>query len=92
MRWTQSHNHWFAQCLVKSFEESPAVQSLKSGKNLIGRISALLDQELEREKHLEEEVRRTLDDLENSHGGRFDRQKMYSMLKSKLAEKKGIIL
>jgi hypothetical protein len=47
---------------------------------------------LAEEAALDEEVHRKLEELERSHGGEFDRHKMFPMLKRKLAEERGFIL
>lgn len=92
MRWMETHNRWLAQCLVKKFQDSSVVQLLKNSDDFIQKVCWILNQDFEREKELEKEVRNQMDELERVHGRSFDRQKMYSMLKKKLAEKKGIIL
>ena len=38
------------------------------------------------------EVNRILDDLEKQNPGGFERRKMFSMVKAKLAKQKGIVL
>lgn len=45
-----------------------------------------------RERELDEEVHRMLDDLERQNPGGFQRYKMFPMIKKKLAEQKGIVL
>ncbi len=67
--------------------------NLLKDEGLIEReVFAILNQDFDKEKELEKEVVKTLDELEATHGGSFNRQKMYSLLKRKLAEKKGIVL
>ena len=51
-----------------------------------------LQAELQKEIDLEREVDRMLNELEKSHAGEFQRFKMYSMLKQKLAKEKKVIL
>ena len=92
MRWMEAHNHWLAQRLVKNLEKNPSISLTKGTDEFVQYVYRILNQDFEKEKELEAEVRNMLDDLEQTHGRSFDRQKMYSMLKKKLAEKKGIIL
>ena len=90
MRWTSYHSMWLAQNLVKDFEKQDFVKFLKNSKDVEKEILKVLSEEFQKEKDLENEVRQMLDQLEEQES--FDRQKMYSMLKKKLAEKKGIVL
>ena len=92
MRWMENHSRWLAKSLVKNFEQTEFVRLLRSNAEAEREVCRLIELDFEREKQLENEVRIMLDDLEKSQGSSFDRQKMYSMLKNKLAEKKGIVL
>jgi hypothetical protein len=52
----------------------------------------LINEEYQSEKDLEIEAKQMVDDLERKQGGGFERHKMYLMIKSELAKKKGVIL
>lgn len=90
MSWTEHHTYWFAKKLLKSFESEKGVHLLKDAESVTQEIDRLLSHDLDKEKALEKEVTRLLDELEQTKD--FDRGKMRPMLKKKLAEKKGIIL
>lgn len=90
MSWTEHHTYWFAKKLLKDLEKAEGVQLLKGSESVLQEISRILSHDLDKEKELEKEVTRMLDELEKTEN--FDRGKMRPLLKKKLAEKKGIIL
>ena len=92
MSWTEHHTDWFAKKLAKGFESQKGIQLLKDSEAIAQEVGLILSRDLEKEKELEKEVTRLLDELEQAQPGGFDRGKMRPMLKKKLAEKKGIIL
>jgi len=92
MSWTEHHTYWFAKKLVRDFENQKGIQLLKDSKSVLREIIQILSYDLEKENELEKEVTRLLNELERGQPGGFDRSKMRSMLKKKLAEKKGVIL
>ncbi len=52
----------------------------------------LINEEYQLEKDIEQEAKNMVDDLERKQGGGFERHKMYLMIKSELAKKKGVVL
>ena len=88
MRWTTHHSTWLAQNLVKDFEKQDFIKFLRNPQEVKKEIFNIISQEFQKEKDLEAEVQQMLNELEKQSS--FDRQKMYSMLKKKLAEKKGL--
>lgn len=48
--------------------------------------------DFERERQLDEEVNRMMDELERQNPGEFQRYKMFPLLKKRLAKEKGIVL
>jgi hypothetical protein len=61
-------------------------------EKVFARGVALVVQEYEREKELDAEVHKMMDELERQNPGGFQRYKMFPMLKKRLAKEKGIIL
>ncbi len=61
-------------------------------KKIIERITQCIQAEFQKEADLEKDVNKMLDDLERSHGGEFQRYKMYPLLKAKLAKERKVIL
>ncbi len=92
MRWNQNLSNYLTSLLIKEWEKSGAAVLKAAPKQVAQQVHALLSQDLNKEKELEQEVQQMLDTLEKTHTGRFERYKMYPLLKKKLAEKKGIIL
>lgn len=52
----------------------------------------LIKADIEREKALENEVNKMIDDLERQNPGSFQRFKMFGLLKKRMAKEKGIVL
>jgi len=92
MSWTEHHTYWFAKKLVSDFENNKEIRLLKEGSTVVREVEQMLSHDLNKEKALEKEVTRLLNELEQAQPGGFDRIKMRSMMKKKLAEKKGIVL
>ena len=92
MKWTPSFSRYLAQLILIEWEKANLVEYKAGEDEIIAYIHQLLSEDLNKEKKLEEEVNQMLDELEKTHGGQFERYKMYPILKRKMAEKKGIIL
>ena len=84
------------KALVKSvFDELKSQQQVTfkvSEEKVFLRAVELVHQEFEKEKQLDEEVHRMMDDLERQNPDSFQRYKMFPMLKKRLAKEKGIVL
>lgn len=78
--------------VFKEWREARLVQFKVDEKEVVNRCVAVLENEYKKEQELEKEVHKMLDQLEKSHGGSFERFKMYPMLKAKLAKERKIIL
>ena len=52
----------------------------------------LIKSDFARERDLDEEVNKMMDDLERQNPGSFQRYKMFPLLKKRLAKEKGIVL
>lgn len=61
-------------------------------KKVLERAILAVKTEYDREAELEKDVHKMLDQLEKSHGGEFERYKMYPLLKQKLAKERKLIL
>ena len=92
MKWTEQHSYWFAKALSKNLKNQKSIQFLKNDSAVVQEICRIIADDLLKEQELEKEVVKMLNELEQSHGTSFNRQKMRLMLRQKLAEKKGIIL
>ena len=61
-------------------------------KDVFNRAMELVIADFKREDDLNLEVNKMLDDLERQNPDGFDRRKMFTMVKQKLAKQKGIVL
>jgi hypothetical protein len=81
-----------ANLIISDLKSQNLIQFKVSEDKVIQRALALLVEDFSREKALDEEVNRMLDDLERKDPGSFQRYKMFPLLKKKLAQQKGIVL
>ena len=91
MRWSSHHTHWLARSFAKAFQGQKWIELKVDTHTFAQFINDIITKNFQAEKDLDKEVRQMMDDLEKEHSS-FDRQKMYPLLKKKLAEKKGIVL
>jgi hypothetical protein len=68
------------------------IQFKEDEKKVFARAIDAVKAEYQIEADLDREVNQMLDQLERTHGGEFQRYKMYPILKQKLAKEKKIIL
>ena len=68
------------------------IQFKEDEKKVFNRAIEAVKAEYQKEADLDREVNQMLDQLERTHGGEFQRYKMYPILKQKLAKEKKIIL
>ena len=92
MLWNSHLSHYLAILMVKEWEKSNAVNYPKGTEVVKQQVNVILNEELNKEKQLDQQVQVMLDQLEKTHPNNFERYKMYPLLKKKLAEKKGVIL
>lgn len=81
-----------AQGLRKTWSEHGALVFKVDDEKIQAMILATLKADREAEAQLDKEVNEQLDQLERTHGGEFDRYKMFPLLKRKMAEDKGFVL
>lgn len=92
MRWTPAFSNYLGRLLLNEWQKHKAVDLKVDEKELLSKIHSIISEELDKEKQLDEEVNKMLDDLEKTHSEQFERYKMFPLLKKKLADKKGVIL
>ena len=92
MRWTPAFSNYLGRLLLDEWHKHHAVELKVDQKEVLFKIHSIINEELNKEKQLDEEVNTMLDNLEKTHSESFERYKMYPLLKKKLAQKKGIIL
>jgi hypothetical protein len=81
-----------AQQILSAWVSSSVVELKADEKKILDRIVKSIQADVQREADLDREVNKMLDDLERSHGGEFQRYKMFPMLKTKLAKERKIVL
>ena len=92
MHWTPEFSSYLAKLLIEEWDKTHSVKWLAKKEEVMAHIQQCIAEDLNKEKELEQEVQKMLDELENTHSGQFERYKMYPLLKKKLAQKKGFIL
>lgn len=61
-------------------------------QKVLQRSVELIQSEYQKERDLENEAKKMIDDLERKNPGGFERHKMYLMIKNQLAKQKGVVL
>lgn len=92
MKLTSPQIQTLAQKVLAQWKKSNLAHLKVDEKVILEKIESIVRAELQREVELEREVHAMLDKLERSHGGQFERHRMYPLLKSKLAKEKKVIL
>ena len=81
-----------AEKVLAAWKAQNVVEFKEDESKVLARAVAVVREDYEREALLERDVNKMLEDLERSHGGQFERYKMYPLLKQKLAKERKIIL
>ena len=84
--------HLLAKTLCKTWSEQGALIFKVDEDKILSMILATLKADQEAEAELDSAVHQQLDELERTHGGEFDRYRMFPLLKKKMAEERGFIL
>jgi hypothetical protein len=92
MRLNQFQIESLCKKIINGLEEKNLVQFRDGKDKAFKKAVEVLEIDFDAEKNLEAEVHKRLDALESEQSEGFDRHKMFKMLKSKMAEEKGIIL
>lgn len=92
MKLTPQQLQALATKVMAHWQKSNLVRFKADEKAVLDKMQSLLRAEVQKEADLEKEVYAMMDQLERSHGGQFERHKMYPMLKAKLAKERKVIL
>lgn len=92
MKLTPQQLQALASKVMAHWQKSNLVRLKADEKVVVEKMVSLLREEVQKEADLEKAVHAMLDQLERSHGGQFERHKMYPMLKAKLAKERKVIL
>ncbi len=78
--------------ILKDLKDQNLIQFKAKEDRVSARALEIVVGDFNRERLLDEEVNKMLDDLERQNPGSFQRFKMFPLLKKKLAQQKGIVL
>ncbi len=81
-----------ADVILKGLKNQKVITYKAKEEDVLERATAIIRADYFRERELDSEVNRMMDDLERQNPGEFQRYKMFPMLKKRLAKEKGIIL
>ena len=91
MKWNELFSLRISELILKQLKQNSQTSLNKEEPFIMSRICQLIEGDFERERELDQEVNKILEDLEDQ-GEVFERRTMYPMVKKQLAKKKGIIL
>ncbi|MBX3039466.1 MAG: DUF507 family protein [Bdellovibrionaceae bacterium] len=92
MKLTPNQMQALAKKVLDHWKQNNLVQFKADEKDVSEKIVAIIRAEIQKEVDLEKDVHAMLDQLERSHGGQFERHKMYPILKNKMAKERKLIL
>lgn len=92
MKLTQPQIDRLVKIVFDSWKSQNIITLKADEKKVIQRMTEIIQEDFLQETNLEKDVNKMLDQLERSHGGEFQRYKMYPILKQKLAKERKIIL
>ena len=92
MKVTEKQMKRMAEAILRGLKEQKVIQFKEKEDVVVERAAAMIRADYQRERELDQEVNRMMDDLERQNPGEFQRYKMFPMLKKRLAKEKGIIL
>ena len=92
MRLNQFQIESLCKKIINGLDEKKLVEFREGKEKAYKKALQALEADFDEEKSLEAEVNTRLDALERQQTEGFDRHKMFKMMKTKLAEEKGIVL
>lgn len=91
MNWNELRALRLSELIAKQLSQDQRIQLIKEEEPVRLEIEREIKNHFQKEEELIKEVYKMMEDLEKQ-GHQFERQKMFPLLKNKLAKKKGIIL
>ncbi len=91
MKWNELFSLRISELVLKQIQGDYNIKLHQKPESIRDRIRSLIQDNFKKEKELDEEVYKMMEDLEQQ-GHSFERHKMYPELKRQLAKKKGFIL
>ena len=91
MNWNELKAIRISELAVKNFISSSAIQLEASEEEIRKHLELKIKEHFHREKEIENEAHRMMESLAKE-GKKFDRHKLFPLLKAKLAKAKGLVL
>ncbi|MCZ0932273.1 MAG: DUF507 family protein [Oligoflexia bacterium] len=91
MNWNELSALRISELVVRRLLEDSRIQLNEEEEAIRKEVESEVQESFNQERQLIEEVYQMMEDLEKQ-GQSFDRQKIFPLLKSQLAKKKGIVL
>ena len=91
MNWNELRALRLSELVAKQLSQDQRIQLKKEEEPIRLEIEREIKNHFQKEEELIKEVYKMMEDLEKQ-GHQFERQKMFPILKNKLAEKKGFVL
>lgn len=91
MKWNELVGLRISELILKQLLLDERIKLRQSEESVRKRVEQKIQENFEQEKQLLQEVYQMMEDLEQK-GHSFERQKMFPLLKTQLAKKKGFVL
>ena len=91
MKWNELFSLRISELVIKQLQADHNIKLQQDPESIRNRVHALIQDNFKKEKELDEDVYKMMEDLEKN-GHSFERHKMYPELKKQLAKKRGIVL
>ncbi len=92
MKFTPVQMEKLTRSVLERLKSKNLIQFKAPEPQVFSRAQQMVAADFKKEDDLVVEVNKILDDLERQNPGGFERRKMFSMVKAKLAKQKGIVL
>lgn len=92
MKLTSNQMQALANKILGQWKQNNLTRFKVDEQRVLEKIVSIIRSEIQKEIDLEKDVNAMLEQLERSHGGQFERHKMYPMLKNKMAKERKLIL
>lgn len=93
MKITESQMKRMASAIMNGLKAQQSIEVFKEKEETVfERAFEIIRADFFRERELDQEVHKMMDDLERQNPNGFERYKMFPMLKKRLAKEKGIVL
>lgn len=91
MKWNELVSLRISELILKQILQDKRIQLKQDEEHIRKKVEQKIQENFEKEKELLQEVYQMMEELENQ-GHKFERQKMFPLLKSQIAKKKGFVL